>query len=103
MGLNPGLSGVYLGDVGLNAGLDPPPKPGDAGEWLGLKEPENGLATGENALPPNGVLIPGLAPGLNLDKIVTLRNDEGLLYKLTLSISYSIKSAFLGSHPGVKC
>ena len=64
-----GLSGLYLGDVGLNAGLDPPlPIPGDTGELWGLKDPpENGLvATGENALAPKGVLMPGLAPGLNL-------------------------------------
>ena len=68
LGLKFGLSGLYRGEVGLKAGLDPPPIPGDTGELWGLNEPpENGLvATGEKALAPNGVLMPGLAPGLNL-------------------------------------
>lgn len=68
-----GLSGLYRGELGLKAGLDPPypPGPGEFGELCGLKAPpEKGLdATGEKALEPNGVLIPGLAPGLNLRRV----------------------------------
>lgn len=42
--------------------------PGEEGELCGLNAPlEKGLvATGEKAPAPKGVLIPGLAPGLNL-------------------------------------
>lgn len=69
LGLKLGLSGLYRGEVGLKAGLDPTPMPGETGELCGLKEPPvNGLFTGEKALAPNGVLTPGLAPGLNLSK-----------------------------------